>query len=492
MRVLSFLTATLLAFAAGAVATTAAQKGGAKDGKTDKTETKKAPQELTDIGGKSIDEWIKEIGSTDRSESSVAIKTVLLFPPEQAKKAIPALLDQLRKHKKRAVDASVRVNAPTALVTLLSNIKDPPKEQVKEAIELLTWMLGDQQIVVRYRAIQALALCGPAAKEAIPKLIVLTKDFPTWETRHAATVALGVIAQPTEKDKAPPSDVIQALYVRLHAKQETSSQVRLAAIQSLRMLRVPESKSTLTFETEMEPVTRDPKPLVRIAAHSALYKLNPKLKTMRRAAVAKLLTSHETAVRLAAIFALGQIGADSKDRLADLERCVADRDSNVAGAALHAIAEIGRTSVPARGFLSELIQNPKAELPIRVEAARALGGIGADAKSQRGMFAQILGDPKQELSLRIESARALGNMGEEAADQMSTLIKTATDKELPVAMISILCIVNMGDAGRRAVPALNTIAEDKNQPDQVRRAAREAADHLFKLKKGPTKKGADR
>jgi HEAT repeat protein len=487
MRVLSFLAATLLAFAAGAVVTTAAQKPGTKDGKFDPTDTKKAPAEITDIGGKSLDEWIKAIGSSDRSESSVAIKTILMFPPEQARKAIPVLIGELKKHKKRAVDASVRVNVPAALTHLLESMKEPPKKYVEETVELFTWMLNDQQIVVRYRVIQALAHFGPAAKEAIPKLILLTKDFPTWETRHAATAALGLIAQPTEKGKAPPEAVIQALYARLHPKQETASQVRLAAIESLVRLGVAESKQTLAFETELEPVTRDPKPLVRIAAHRVLYKLTPKLKAMRRATIAKFLTSHESAVRIAAIVALGEIGADSKDRLADLERCVADKDQTVGAAALYAIAEVGRTSVEARGFLSELIQNPKAETPVRVEAARALGGLGAEAKSQRGMFSLILGNRKEEVSLRIEGARALGNMGPDAADQLPALLKAATDKELPLAVASIICITNMGDAARRAVPSLQAIADDKNQPEPVRRAAKEAAEHIFKAK---TKKGA--
>ncbi len=488
MRFISLLTATLLAFAAGAV-TTAAQKGGAKGGKAGKADTTKAaPGEVTEIGGKTLDEWIKAIQSPDRSESTTAIKVVLKFTPEQARKALPVLLEELRKSKTRKIDASVLVNAPTAILTILSNQKDPPKNEIKEAIELFTGLLNDPQIVIRYRAIESLVPFGPNARQAIPQLIKLTRDPPTWETRQAATSALAAIARPTEKEKAPPAEVMQALYARLSPTTEKASQVRLAAIESLRALTAAESKKSLAYETELDKATRDPKPLVRIAAQRALYDIKPNLNKIRRAAIAKLLTHKEDTVRLAAVVALGQIGADAKDRLPDLERAVADRDQTVGAAALFAIAEIGKAVPAARSFLSELIQSPKADLPVRVTAAQALGRVGPSASDQRRMFSELLGNSKQDLALRLEAVSALANIGAAAADQISVLLKHAEDKDLPLAVASVLAVGSMGEAGQRAVPSLQAIAANKALPEQVRRAATEVVEHFSNLKKG--KKGA--
>jgi HEAT repeat protein len=497
MRVFAFLTTIALAFAAGAV-TTAAQKPGKKD-KSDSTESKKEPAEVTEIGGKTLDEWIKAIGSTDRSESSTAIKTILGFGPEKARKAIPALIAELKKHKTRKIDASVRVNIPTTLTTIFTSIKKPSEEQLKETIDLYTWMLGDDQIVVRYRVIQALTPFGPAAREAIPKLIKLTKDFPTWETRYAATVALASIAQPIpSKDKeaapkGPGTDVIDALYARL---KDTSSQVRIAAINALRALGVHEMPSQRSrFQTEVGPVTQDIKPLVKIMAQVALYNMNPKLNKGRRTAIAKYVFSRETAVRLEAIGALAMLRKDSKDQLPVLYKAAADPDQTVGAAAMHAIGAIGAEVVDARDWLSELIVNTKQELPIRIEAIRALGGLGPKAKDRRKMFSKLLEDSKEDLAIRVDSARALGSMGEEAADQLPVLVKCATDKEVAVALNSIFAIAAVGIPARSTVPMLKTLAANKKTPEPVQKAAEDAAKYLFELKtktkKGPTKKGAE-
>src|SRR6476661_8072435 len=60
----------------------------------EKSSLKDAPPEITEVAGKSLAQWIKEISSKDPSKREAAIRTVLLFGPEQAYQAVPVLLQE--------------------------------------------------------------------------------------------------------------------------------------------------------------------------------------------------------------------------------------------------------------------------------------------------------------------------------------------------------------------------------------------------------------
>src|SRR5205809_5383555 len=72
---------------------------------------KEKSSQIQEIGGKTIEQWIKDISGKDRSKGEHAIQMVMGFPPDQAYAAVPALLGELNKHKPGfPIDLSIRVN----------------------------------------------------------------------------------------------------------------------------------------------------------------------------------------------------------------------------------------------------------------------------------------------------------------------------------------------------------------------------------------------
>src|SRR5580698_9173631 len=96
----------------------------AQPGKEKKKESADAPPQ--EIAGKSVEQWIKEIHSKDRSKGETAIQSILMFGPERAYEALPVLIAELKRHTSFVtVDVSIRVNATMAVGVILSAAKSP-------------------------------------------------------------------------------------------------------------------------------------------------------------------------------------------------------------------------------------------------------------------------------------------------------------------------------------------------------------------------------
>lgn len=309
---------------------------------------KQADTKITHIQGKTLEQWIKEISSTDPSKREYAIRTVLAFGPDRAYQALPAILDQLDKHTVSApVDASIRVNAAGALGVILGGVKEPDPKYVKKAVTLLKRLLEDGQSIVRYRSAQALGRIGSEAKEAIPLLIVATRDPQTWEVRKEAAVALGLIAK--EDKKAPPQGVIDALYKALG---DRASQVRFGAVQALTWLGGPADK---TYKAGMikalEPVAlKDAEASVQVWAHMAIMSISHEVNDVHVDPVCKILQHHEVAARAAAAEALATAGARAKKAVPGLMEALRDPEPSVVYWAIIGLGRMetwGAAAVPA-------------------------------------------------------------------------------------------------------------------------------------------------
>src|SRR6266404_630692 len=79
-------------------------------------ELPKLSNDALKIGGKTFDQWIKELATKDPSKRETAIRAICAFPSETAIKAIPALLAEMRRPS--PVDLSVRCNLCLALTEL--------------------------------------------------------------------------------------------------------------------------------------------------------------------------------------------------------------------------------------------------------------------------------------------------------------------------------------------------------------------------------------
>src|SRR5687767_3047935 len=121
---------TLVAAVLLGTASLAGAQGKDKDKDKDKDKVKK-PEWPTEIAGRSFEKWLDDIQQLenvkkkvpmDRAKSVLAMKTIVMFGPQKAIKAVPPILEELKKHKPAGpkVDASFRANAPAVLAMIMN------------------------------------------------------------------------------------------------------------------------------------------------------------------------------------------------------------------------------------------------------------------------------------------------------------------------------------------------------------------------------------
>jgi len=356
---------TMLVLAVGAVLFANQAAAAADEGK-DKEKANAPPRE---IHGKSVEQWIKEIHSKDRSKGETAIQTVLMFGPERAYDALPVLIAELKRNTSFLnVDVSIRVNATLAIGVILSGTKSPDPDLVKDAVLVLNRMLGDNQEIVRYQAAEALAKLGPAAKSAIPLLLAALRDPNTWKTRQAAAAALGFVAL----DKNEPSpNVSEAL---LKALNDSAAQVRVAALQSLANLGRLSSakKKAQIIATIMAKAEYDPEPSVRIWAHMGAMNIAEKVTDAHVSAIAAVLGGADVMGRVHAAQALGMIGPRAKKAISRLTDTLDDKQDEVVMECIKALANMKDTAAAALPALQGLAKDTSRHPVLRQAAQHAI------------------------------------------------------------------------------------------------------------------------
>jgi len=333
---------------------------------------------IAEIGGKTLEEWIKEINHRDPGRRATAISTVMMFGPVRAYQALPAILEQLGKHSTSyPLDVSVRVNAATALGLIIGSAKDTEPKHVRESVKLLTRLLTDNQAIVKYRAAQALGRIGVEAKDSITYVMaLLSGDRFNHEVRQAAATTLGLIA--IDKDKGPPLNVLHALFRGL---EDPAAQVRVASIQSLTWLGAPaDIKGRDSLVRALEQVaSKDVEPMVQIWAHMAVMSVLHSVTPERIAPVAKMLSHAEVPVRLQAAQALGTIGPKAKSGIPGLVACLADKDPNVIMVSIWALGRMEDSAFSAVPLLQRLTAPSQPE-PIQEAAKEAIKQISGKKK----------------------------------------------------------------------------------------------------------------
>lgn len=334
------------------------------------SQEKPGDTKTTQIGGKTIEQWIKEIGAADPSKRENAIRTVLLFGPDRAYVAVPTIVKELDKPP--PIDASIRVNGALALGVILGGVRDPDPKIVKDGVRVLKRLVSDPQQIVRFKAVQALGRIGPEARDTIPDLIAATREPSTWETRQAAAFALGFVA--LEEKKGPGQNVIDALYKSLGDK---AFQVRLAAIQSITWLGAPGDASYKAgMVKSLEPVAaKDADPTVQLWAHMAIMSINHEVDKVHLAALAKFLKHKDVPARAQAAQALGTIGARAKAAIPALIEALDDDESAVVGWVIYALGRMENWGKPALPALDKIVRDPRQPEGIRRAAQEATESI---------------------------------------------------------------------------------------------------------------------
>jgi HEAT repeat protein len=456
----------LLAIMQPMLAQPAGDKTGDKgDPKKDKDKDKE-PEKITEktkINGKDLKAWIELIPSPDRSVTEIAIKTIMLYGPDIAKQAVPALIKELNRHKKPdPIDLSVRVNGCIALGMILGSLKEPDIKQVNDAVALFKPMLKDEQVIVKFRAAQSVAQLGPMARDAVIELEQLVKDPATWETRHAAVLALGAVAW--DEKKPPNAGVLKALYSRLayntlNKPLESCVKVRMSAMQALAYLRADggDALAIAELHKKLDAVWQtDPDPFCRLRAHMMVWVLLDKQKPARAAIIANYLHHKDVAVRAEAMQAIGFIKDEDRGLFIKPLQEVAKDDTNDPLFKLHAHVLLFRTP-----------KGPK--------------------KASLDAILKFLGDEK--VDMRVEAAQAIGHLGKDAKDAIPTLLKCLQkgqlDKEYHLMVVCALALGEMEQTASATLPVLNEIVADKMIPEEFREAVKDAVKNIKDGKEKP-------
>jgi len=166
----------------GSLLSASALVGQGKDAKDPKKDPVPA---TTDVGGKSLDHWIKEIQNSDPSHRQTAIRFIIQIGTP-ARKAAPALIGRLPPDAEP--DAEVRAEAALAL----GQVGIDKADLAKGVAGLVAALQGDPQPTVRLQAASALGHLGPDAKASIPALSA-NLDAGTLQVRRACAWASSIL-----------------------------------------------------------------------------------------------------------------------------------------------------------------------------------------------------------------------------------------------------------------------------------------------------------
>lgn len=304
------------------------------------------PTYVTEIAGKTLQQWIKEISANDPSTRENAIRTIPLFGPA-AVEAVPALIERINRDR----DTSPRVNA----IMALGAIDGISREEIEKIVSALAARVTeDRQDIVRYHAALVLGRFGWDSRSAVPKLITASKDVGSWEVRKAAIFALGRAYRDPKQPINPTA--LQALTYPLTSGYEPSSQVRLEAVMALGSVGPPaDAKEKAILDQALRQAMRDSDRLVQIWGRVVYMAYINNVKEDDLAFLSKNLKSPELPVRVHSARALGMLQAHAKSRVPDLVQMLSDKEPLAQLAAIQALASIGEAAQAAVGPLTEMM-----------------------------------------------------------------------------------------------------------------------------------------
>jgi HEAT repeat protein len=335
----------------------------------DKEKEKDKPT-VTEIGGKSLNQWIKESRDPDPGVRENAVRTIMLFGPSGSP-AASAIVERLRDS-----DVSLRVNAALALAAIDVSGPDIPK-----AVDALARRVTDDyESIVKFHAAIALATFGKDAKSAIPSLITASKDGSSWEIRKAACFALGRAGAATSK--TDPLDMRAANALLYVLQRDHSALVRLEAAMALGSMGRPAmpSEQKLLEDALKHCANNDFDIPVRIWSVVGVLAINDAAPDQGLAAIAQFLKNKELVIRTHAARALGTIGPRAKSRVPDLVDMLSDKQPEGRLAAIWALAHIGEGAQMALPALKEFAERKDQDETLRQAAKEAIDAINGKHK----------------------------------------------------------------------------------------------------------------
>jgi HEAT repeat protein len=342
-----------------------------KPPKPDQPESPDRPS-ITEIGGKTLQQWIQEARHPDPGVRENAVRTIMLFGPSAAP-AVPVLIERLTD-----VDVSLRANAAIALAAVEIGNADIPK--VVDA--LARRATEDTESLVRFQACVTLARFGKEAKAAIPHLINASRDSRCWEVRKAACFALGRAGMATKND---PLDMRAANALMHVLSKDPSAKVRLEAATALGTMGRPAQQSEQTaIENALLARAKDQREdrAVQIWSAVGVMAIRDEVPEEYLVAIAKQLDNPDLGIRTHAARALGTIGPRARSRVPDLTKLLKDKQREGIVAALWALVSIGGDADKAIPALKELAERKDVDEGLREAAKEAIQVISGKKKSE--------------------------------------------------------------------------------------------------------------
>lgn len=318
----------------------------------------------TEIAGRNLDQWIKDIDSLDPSIRTLAIRTVPNFGPS-CKRAIPAVIRQITKFDN---DLSPRSNAIVILPILVSA---DPQNYYKPAVDALSLALDSSQGIIKFQAAAALAQFGPYARATVPKLAKLVEDRASGEIRQAAAAALSAVAR---DDNGWPD--MRALNALMHGIDDGSKEVRMECLQAIINLGPPASGEVAAYRNLLEKrLKADKDKTCTIWVRVAMMRLDAALVTdTHLSAISKLMKGQESEVRIQAARALGFIGIYAKSQIPALIDALKDDEPLMVWQVCLSLGRMEKESEKALPMLQAIADNHRDQA-VKEEAKKAVEAI---------------------------------------------------------------------------------------------------------------------
>jgi HEAT repeat protein len=321
----------------------------------------------TEIGGKSLGEWLKMLRDEDPAVRESALKVLPGFGPDVRKELGKTLLVRMRFASEGGEnDPGVRIT----LFNTVAAIGFENKQDEADAVIILgrTVDAGAAGGLARQHAVVTLGMIGSKAGGAVTYLTGQALSDPSYETRRCIARTLGQVGS---DDRTGPSlKALAALSGTL--ARDKSVAVRMEALQSLVVLGPPwkgvvnpktKEPPELNYKGAGEvaenmrvrlgitktkvPVETDPQ--VEIWCRVVLMRFDPKeLNDDNLKAIARHLTPTAPAgPKVQALQALGLFGEESGSRVDDVVGVLVDKDPLVLTATLSTLAGMGVKARPA-------------------------------------------------------------------------------------------------------------------------------------------------
>ena len=327
-----------------------------------------APPNNPEIGGKTLDEWIKLIEDRDPSVRENAIRMVGQLGGA-AKRAVPALTRQLATPN----DLSPLASAIVAIGLIVPD----DAEHVKKVVTALLPLLGHDQHIIRYQAAMTAGNIGPAARATIDRLTPMIKSPHSWELRRAAAFALGRVGR--DDMNFPDMRALKALVDGIddpHCRE-----VRIEALKGIIDLGPPpqpQHQSELRHMLEQR-IKADKDKVAGIWVRVALLRMDAGANSnIFINDIAKNLKSNDLSLAADAARGLGACGVLAKSKIPDLIEAMKSSDVTLTYWCAWALGRMGPDASAALPALNALLQS--ADANVKSAAQEAMKEINTPKK----------------------------------------------------------------------------------------------------------------